>query len=155
VPNRIPALDLLETLAMPDARIAHVAGAFDWGLPISGIPNYLSTVPRLTLLDEVQDHIATDDTATEPARVVLVGLTGIGKSVIASDYCHVGSISYEFLCWIDCRDVDFIEPQVRNIVSQLTRDEIAPTESVAPFLPASSGAIADHGSSCSTESRTA
>jgi len=134
VPNRIPALDLLETQAMPDARIAHVAGAFDWGLPISGIPNYLSTVPRLTLLDEVQDHIATDDTATEPARVVLVGLTGIGKSVIASDYCHVDSISYEFLCWIDCRDVDFIEPQVRNIVSQLTRDEIAPTESVGPVF---------------------
>ena len=42
------------------------------------------------------------------------------------------SISYEFLCWIDCRDVDFIEPQVRNIVSQLTRDEITPTEGVGP-----------------------
>ena len=89
---------------------------------------------RLTLLDEVQEHIATDDTATQPARVVLMGLTGIGKSVIASDYCHVDSISYEFVCWIDCRDIGFIEPQVRNIVSQLTRDEIAPEEGVGPVF---------------------
>jgi hypothetical protein len=129
-PNYVPALDLLEKLAMPDARIAHVAGAFDWGLPISGIPNYESTVPRLELLDDIQEHITTDDTATQPARVVLTGLTGSGKSVIASDYCHVSSVAYEFMCWIDCREVDFIDPQVRNIVSQLTRDEIAPTEAI-------------------------
>lgn len=133
-PNRISALDLLGKIAMPDARIAHVAGGFDWGLPMSNIPNYLSTVPRMSYLDQVQEHIPTDDTATTPAYVVLTGQTGIGKSVIASDYCHVDSISYEFMCWIDCRDVGFIEPQVRNIVSQLTTGAIAPSEGVGPVF---------------------
>jgi hypothetical protein len=130
-PSRISALDLLETLAMPDPRIAHVAGGFDCGVPINGIPNYMSTVPRLDYLEQVQEHLAPDDTATTPARVVLTGRTGNGKTVLASDYCHVESISYEFICWIDCREVDFIEAQVRNLISQLTREQIAPDTAVA------------------------
>lgn len=124
--SRISALDLLEMLAMPDPRIAHVAGGFDWGVPITGIPNYLSTVPRFDYLEEMQQHLAPDDATTSPARVVLTGRTGNGKTVLATDYCHVESISYEFICWIDCREVDFIEAQVRNVISQLTREQMAP-----------------------------
>lgn len=130
-PSRISGLDLLEMLAMPDPRIAHVAGGFDWGVPITGIPNYLSTVPRLSYLEQVQEHLAPDDTSNTPARVVLTGRTGNGKSVLATDFCHVESISYEFICWIDCREVDFLEPQVRNLISQLTREQIAPDAAVA------------------------
>jgi hypothetical protein len=133
-PSRITALDLLEKLAMPDARIAHVAGGFDWGLPISNIPNYLSTVPRLSYLEEIQDHLPLDDAAAEPSRVVLTGRTGNGKTVLASDYCHVEAISYEFICWVDCRDVDFIEPQIRNIVAQLTREAFAPDAAIGPIF---------------------
>jgi hypothetical protein len=129
-PSRISALDLLEILAMPDPRIAHVAGGFDWGVPITNIPNYMSTVPRLDYLEQVQEHLAPDDTAATPARVVLTGRTGNGKTVLASDYCHVESISYEFICWIDCREVEFIEPQVHNLISQLTREQIAPDAAV-------------------------
>lgn len=129
--RRISALDLLEILAMPDPRIAHVAGGFDWGVPITGIPNYLSTVPRFDYLEQIQRHLAPDDTTTTPARVVLTGRTGNGKTVLATDYCHVESISYEFICWIDCREVDFIEAQVRNLISQLTREQIAPDEAVS------------------------
>lgn len=129
-PKRITALDFLEKLAMPDARIAHLAGAFDWGVPLGNIPNYLSTVPRLSYLEQIQKHIAVTEETTEPPRVVLVGQTGNGKSVLASDYCHIDAITYEFMCWIDCRDVDFIEPQIRNYVAQLTNDAIAPNAAV-------------------------
>ncbi|XTP37490.1 hypothetical protein ACORG1_15350 [Mycobacterium sp. TJFP1] len=130
-PSRLSALDLLEILAMPDPRIAHVAGGFDWGVPITGIPNYLSTVPRFEYLEQVQEHLAPDDTTITPARVVLTGRTGNGKTVLATDYCHVESISYEFICWIDCREVDFIEPQIRNLISQLTSEQITADAAVA------------------------
>lgn len=130
-PSRISALDLLEILAMPDPRIAHVAGGFDWGVPITGIPNYLSTVPRLDYLERIQEHLAPDDTTTTPVRVVLTGRTGNGKTVLATDYCHVEAISYEFICWIDCREVDFIEAQVRNLILQLTKEKMAPDGAVA------------------------
>lgn len=54
-----------------------------------------------------------------PTRMVLAGRTGNGKTVLASDYCHIEAISYAFICWVDCRDVDFIEPQIRNLIEQL------------------------------------
>jgi hypothetical protein len=140
-PNRILALELLETLAMPDARVAHLAGAFDWGVPLGNIPNYLSTVPRLSYLEQIQQSIAVTDTTTEPARVVLVGQTGNGKSVLASDHCHVDAVSYEFICWIDCRDVGFVEEQVRNYVGQLSNEAVAPTAAVGSVF---AGLLARH-----------
>lgn len=124
-PSRISALDLLDKLVMPDAAIAQVAGGFDWGIPITNIPNYLSTVPRLSYLDEIQNHLDVTNEASTPSRVVLTGRTGNGKTVLASDYCHIEAISYAFTCWIDCRDVDFIEPQIRNVIEQL--NETVPT----------------------------
>jgi hypothetical protein len=132
--SRVSALDLVEKIQMPDPRMAHLAGGFDWGLPMSGIPNYASTVPRMAILDELLEHLTTDDTESVPARVVLAGHTGIGKSVIASDYCHIDRISYEFLCWIDCRDTGLIEPRIRDIVSQLTKDVVPPAADVAPVF---------------------
>ncbi len=133
-PSRITALDLLEKVAMPDPRIAQVAGGFDWGLPISSIPNYLSTVPRLAYLEEIQQNLPLDDANSAPSRVVLTGQTGNGKTVLASDYCHVEAISYEFICWMDCREVDFIEPQIRNIVAQFTRETFTPDEAIGPVF---------------------
>lgn len=124
-PSRISALDLLDKLVMPDAAIAQVAGGFDWGLPITNIPNYLSTVPRLPYLNELQHHLDLSNDVSAPSRVVLTGRTGNGKTVLASDYCHIEAIAYAFICWIDCRDADFIEPQIRNLIEQL--NETIPT----------------------------
>lgn len=129
-PSRLEALELLETVAMPDPRIAKVAGGFDWGLPIAGIPNYVSTVPRLDYLSQIQHEFPTDASAAPP-MVVLVGHTGTGKTVIASDYCHLDAIAYEFMCWVDCRDADFIDAQIVNHVQQLTGGAFAPDQDAA------------------------
>lgn len=129
-PSRIEALDLLEMAAMPDSRIAKVAGGFDWGLPIAGIPNYVSTVPRLDYLSQIR-HEFPSDASTTPPRIALVGHTGTGKSVIASDYCHLDAVAYEFMCWVDCRDTEFIEAQIVNHVQQLTGGSFAPDQDAA------------------------
>ncbi len=132
--SRITALDLLAKIHRPDAQMAHLAGGFDWGLPMTGIPSYASTVPRMAILDEITEHLTADDTRTVPPRVVLAGHTGIGKSVIATDYCHTDRISYEFLCWIDCRDTDMIAPRIRDIVAQLTKDVVPPAADVSKIF---------------------
>jgi hypothetical protein len=141
-PARITALDLLAKVHMPDARMAQLAGGFDWGLPMSGIPNYGSTVARMAILDEIVEHLATDDTREVPELVVLAGHTGIGKSVIATDYCHADRISYEFLCWIDCRDTEMIAPRIRDIVAQLTKNVVSPAADVSRIFAGILGRIA-------------
>lgn len=131
--SRLEALDFLELVAMPDSRIAQVAGGFDWGLPVAGIPNYVSTFPRLDYLSKIKDLFPVE-AAVAPPRVALVGHTGSGKSVIASDYCHLDAINYQFMCWIDCRDADFIDAQVVNHVEQLTKGALSPEQdAVAVF----------------------
>ena len=132
-PARVSARELIDMLRMPDHQIAHVAGGFDWGLPITGIPNYAATVFRLSLLDEIIEHMTTDP-ARAPRRVVLSGHTGIGKSVLASDYCHVERGAYEFICWINCRELSLIEPQLRDIVSQLTKEFLSPHSDIGPHF---------------------
>jgi hypothetical protein len=133
-PNRITGLDLLEKLAMPDTQVAHLAGAFDWGVPLGLIPHHLSPVQRLTYLEQIHEHITVTDTTTQPPQVVLVGQTGNGKSVLASDHCHLDAIAYEFICWIDCRDVGFIEEQIRNYIAQLTKEAMAPNAAVGSLF---------------------
>ena len=129
-PSSLEALDLLEVVAMPDSRIAQVVGGFDWGLPIAGIPNYVSTFPRLDYLSRIKD-LYPMETSAAPPRITLVGHTGSGKSVIASDYCHLDAITYQFMCWIDCRDADFIDAQVVNHVDQLTSGALTPEQDAA------------------------
>lgn len=133
-PSRITALDLLAKIHMPDPQIAEIAGGFDWGLPMTGIPYYASIVPRMAILDEVIEHLTPDDTQTVPTRMVLTGLTGIGKSVIATDYCHIDRISYHFVCWINCRDTSMIAPRIRDIVAQLTNDVVPPAVDIGPIF---------------------
>lgn len=141
-PARITALDLLARLHMPDAHMAQVAGGFDWGLPMTGIPNYGTTVARMTILDEIAEHLSDDDTRENPKVVVLTGHTGSGKSVIAADYCHADRISYEFMCWIDCRDPNMIAPRIRDIVAQLTHDVVLPTADVSATFTGILGRVA-------------
>jgi hypothetical protein len=141
-PARITALDLLAKVHMPDPRMAQLAGGFDWGLPMSGIPNYGSTVARMEILDEIVEQLATDDIREVPKLVVLAGHTGIGKSVIATDYSHADRVSYQFVCWIDCRDPEMIAPRIRDIVAQLTKDVVPPAAEVSRIFTGILGRVA-------------
>ncbi|MFH5229408.1 hypothetical protein [Antrihabitans spumae] len=139
-PQRITALEFIELLAMPDVRIAQVVGGFDWGRVVANIPHYASTAPRIGYLDQLHG-IRPGDTSMTPPRVVLVGHTGAGKSVIAADYCHVDAASFAFICWFDCRDLDYIESQAMDLFVQLTNDKIRPDGDVALAF---AGALSGH-----------
>ncbi|MFE0748085.1 hypothetical protein [Gordonia sp. NPDC058843] len=139
-PQQITALAFVELLAMPDVRIAQVVGGFDWGRVVANIPHYASTAPRIGYLDQLHG-IRLDDTSMTPPRVVLAGHTGAGKSVIAADYCHVDAASFAFICWVDCRDLDYIESQAMDLFVQLSNDKIKPSGEVASAF---AGALSGH-----------
>lgn len=131
-PSRLTGEDLLALLTMPDTRIAHAVGGFDWGNPESRIPNVKSSVPRLTILNEVATQIEIEDRT--PPIAVLSGHTGIGKSILATDYCHLNHNHYEQVLWLDARDDDLLLAQIREYAARLTdTPEDAVTDPVGLF----------------------
>jgi hypothetical protein len=52
-------------------------------------------------------------------HAVAVGQTGHGKSALATHFCYLYRNSFEFFCWIDCRDPSF-EATIRRITKELT-----------------------------------
>ncbi|MFI6047217.1 hypothetical protein ACIA8C_36750 [Nocardia sp. NPDC051321] len=133
----LSATDLVALLSIPDPQIAHLAGGFDWGVPIAHVPSLASTVPRLEILDRLTAAIDLDPAARSPEIATMVGSTGTGKSTIASDYCHINYNRYEFICWIDSRDEAFAEAQIREALRILTGTIVKPGADVAgPFCTA-------------------
>ncbi|BAD56232.1 hypothetical protein [Nocardia farcinica] len=129
--------DLLALLCIPDPQIAHLAGGFDWGVPIAHVPSLASTVPRLEILDRLATAIELDPAARSPTIAIAAGSTGTGKSTLAADYCHINYNRYEFICWIDSRDAGLAEAQVRDALLRLTGSVVKPGADVAgPFCTA-------------------
>jgi len=125
-PSRFDALDIIKFMSMPDPEIAHAVGSFDWGIPVSGIPLLPSTVPRLDLLNELLAAVDNRSDSRQPKHVVTPGQTGYGKSSLAAHFCHLFRNSYEFMCWIDCRDPTLVEANIRRRTEELTRTELPP-----------------------------
>ncbi|MFM9378076.1 hypothetical protein [Gordonia sp. VNK21] len=117
-PNRISGDELLAVLTMRDAQIAHAVGGFDWGNPESRIPNVKSPVPRLDVLNDIGAQLDIDDRT--PPVVVLTGHTGIGKSILATDFCHLNHNRYEHVLWLDARDDGLLLAQIREYAARLT-----------------------------------
>jgi hypothetical protein len=122
-PSRFEALDIIKFVSTPDPEIAHAVGRFDWGIPVSGIPTLPPTVPRLDLLDQLHEAVGSPAGSHEVKHAVAVGQTGHGKSALATHFCYLYRNSFEFFCWIDCRDPSF-EANIRRITRELTGSEV-------------------------------
>jgi len=118
--ERFTASDVLALLKLPDNAVAHALGRFDWGVPIGGIPNFSSTVPRVAQLDEISAALSRDTDGRQPRAAILTGTTGYGKSALAADFCHLHYNAFEFICWIDCRESDTMMTDVRRYSEELT-----------------------------------
>lgn len=142
--RRLTALEIIETLSMPDREIAEAAGAFDWGVPVAGIPTFQATVPRLTLLehlDTIVQQRRQDPDGRVPSVAILTGRTGNGKSALAADFCHIEHNAFSEILWIDSRDPSITAARVRAITHDLTGKDFGEgADASADFV----GALASH-----------
>ncbi|WP_245839623.1 hypothetical protein [Mycobacterium aquaticum] len=121
--RRLTALEIIDSLSMPDREIAEAAGAFDWGVPVAGIPTFQATVPRLTLLEQVHTIVQQrmqDSNGRTPSVAILAGRTGNGKSALAADYCHIEHNTFSEILWIDSRAPSITAARVRSLTHDLT-----------------------------------
>ncbi|WP_231976664.1 hypothetical protein, partial [Mycobacterium sp. E740] len=121
--RRLTALEVIEAMSMPDREIAEAAGAFDWGVPVAGIPTFQATVPRLTLLEQLNTTLQQrmqDPDGRIPSVAILAGRTGNGKSALAADFCHIKHNGYSEIMWIDSRTPSITAARVRSLTHDLT-----------------------------------
>lgn len=142
--RRMSAMEVIDTLSMPDREVAEAAGAFDWGIPVAGIPSFQTTVPRLELLEGLDNVVArriADPDGRIPATAILAGRTGNGKSALAADYCHIEHNAFSNILWIDAGDPSVTAARVRAITHVLTGEDFGEgADASADFI----GALASH-----------
>ncbi len=141
--RRLTDIEIIEAIIMPDKEIAEAAGAFDWGVPIAGIPSFRASVLRLGLLEKLHDVVGQtlDADGRVPAVAVLAGLTGNGKSALAADYCHLNHNAFSTIMWIDSRQPSITAARVRSITEVLTGRQLGEgADASSDFV----GALASH-----------
>lgn len=142
--RRLTALEIIDALSMPDREVAEAAGAFDWGVPVAGIPTFQATVPRLTLLEQLDTIVQQrmrDPDGRAPSVAILAGRTGNGKSALAADFCHIEHNAFSEILWIDSRDPSITAARVRAITHDLTGKDFGEgADASADFV----GALASH-----------
>lgn len=141
--NGLTALEIIDLAVMPDKKVAHALGGFDWGLPVAGIPTFASTVPRVEQLNDLGVALAGESDTGVPNIVVAHGQTGHGKSALAADFCHLYNNSFEFMRWLDCSAPTLLEARIRRLAERLTNTTIAhdadPVEALHEALAAHRG----------------
>lgn len=142
--RRLTALEIIAALSMPDREVAEAAGAFDWGVPVAGIPTFQATVPRLTLLEQLDTVVRRrllDPDGRAPSVAILAGRTGNGKSALAADFCHIEHNAFSEIMWIDSRDPSITAARVRALTHDLTGKDFGEgADASADFV----GALASH-----------
>ncbi|MBJ8341217.1 orc1/cdc6 family replication initiation protein [Antrihabitans sp. YC3-6] len=132
--QEISALELIAVMHVSDHELAHVGGEFDWGNAATSVPYRPSPFPREDELDYLSGLLGKCNEGRTPQLAILAGTTGMGKSVLASDFCHSSRNFYETVYWIDCANQRKIDATVTDILrdmnqtdSYASRDELYST----------------------------
>ena len=90
---------LRELLLVDGLALAFAAGSRDWGVVVGTMPP-IPDVERPDLLERVVMALQPAS-RRQPARVVLTGSSGIGKSSLAAAYLADRADTYDVIFWVD------------------------------------------------------
>lgn len=129
----------LRSLLLVDGRhFSDMTGVREWGVIIGPIPP-VPDVARPAALDAITVALE-EPLGRQVTHVALVGLSGIGKSSLASAYVHDRADSYDCVFWVDAEDKESLLTSFRRIVRFLSRTD----QDTAYGLPADQALSAAH-----------
>ncbi|MGW6661272.1 AAA family ATPase [Rhodococcus sp. NPDC055024] len=128
--NSLTAFDMITKLHAKDQNLAHALGTYDWGVARTAIPYGPSPVPRQDMLATLSEHLDRCLDRRVPQAVFLHGPTGVGKSVIAADFCHLSRNSFESVYWIDCSHGPTSDAMIRDLLLDAGQSEFIERESM-------------------------
>jgi hypothetical protein len=110
----------LRSLLLIDGRhLSGMTGERDWGVIIGPLPP-IPDVARPAVLSAIGAAME-ESSGRQVRQAVLVGLSGIGKSSLASAYVHDRADSYDCVFWVDAEDKESILASFRRIVKFLSQ----------------------------------
>ncbi|OIH93532.1 hypothetical protein [Curtobacterium sp. MCBA15_001] len=120
--DRSMSRDQVTRLVMlEDTVLASVLGRHERGKPI-GSPPPVPTITRTALQQAVEAHLTWPPVERATRRLVITGLSGIGKSALARAYEAANAGRYDVRLWIDATSPATIEADVRGFLGDALGD---------------------------------
>jgi len=113
--------DATRLVMLDDAVLASVLGRYERGGPI-GSPPPIPTIARTELQRAVASHLTWPPHERTTRRLVITGLSGIGKSALARGYESANAGRYDVRLWIDATSPATIEADVRGFLGETLGD---------------------------------
>lgn len=114
-PDEITADQALRWLQISPTDLAQSIGHYDWGVRI-GVPFPGNTI-RTSKLPELAHLLQRSQAVPRTTQSVVVqGLSGQGKSTLASQFACDYADHYDFMWWVDCES----ESSIRHSFNRLT-----------------------------------
>lgn len=114
--------DLRSLLFIDGLVAAKAAGTYDWGVFLGDVPQRPST-QRTAALGLVAQPLSGPIGHRTPRRVAVVGLSGIGKTSLASLYAHDFAAAYDWIGWVDCESTSTLRRSMERIIDVVGTSE--------------------------------
>ncbi|NDL56624.1 hypothetical protein [Phytoactinopolyspora mesophila] len=118
--SRITRNEVTQWLNTSPQEVAAALGEYDWGNTIGSWPA-LPLLPRPERWEQIRRGLARQGASRRPARFVLRGPSGIGKSSIAAEYAYANHDQYAFMAWINGEDADSLRASFSILAESLSR----------------------------------
>ncbi|WP_265442792.1 hypothetical protein [Flexivirga meconopsidis] len=130
-PREFHRAELEAILGMSDRNLAYSIGQYDWGNVFGTMPT-MAAVHRPDVLNAVLCALPGPPDRRRPRQVVLWGLSGIGKSMLAADFVHLIGYRYTHILWIDASSQELISNYARTFLG--LSPEVLETDARLKFL---------------------
>lgn len=131
VGRSMPRSEAVDLLGISGRTIAHSIGRYDWGTVTGAVP-VQATVRRAGLLDDMFGILDGPPAERALRELVLVGMSGIGKSSLAASFCEMATTRYDRTVWFDASSQQALRNQAAQLLGEQAQN--LPTDQVAAML---------------------
>ncbi|MDQ2956121.1 MAG: NB-ARC domain-containing protein [Actinomycetota bacterium] len=116
--SKISHAEAARLIDLDAQALAGALGARDWGRWRGSAWPEIPTIDRTPIRERMEDLLLNVD-ASQARRVVLDGMSGIGKSALAAGFAHANRHQFDFIVWLSCQEEYTLLADLRSIAAHL------------------------------------
>lgn len=122
--------ELLRLVCPDETEVARALGRFDWNLISGSIPSS-PVIGRAAEIGDLVSRLPFSDRRQTPRRVVVTGLSGLGKSTLAAAFARRADSGYDRILWIDASSTASVRDGIRGILRIAVDEDLSDSELAA------------------------